>query len=145
MSEQSAEQNRPRRPARVTWLALLVFILALAHLLSIVDVIRRWDLYRTLVTSLPMGVLAGLSGIWLVVWVVLGWGLWTCREWARRGTLIAVPLNGLLAIGQTLIFARSPYARERLPFAIGLAVLFSAVVALLLTRPEIKRVFGAHE
>jgi hypothetical protein len=60
-------------------------------------------------------------------------------------TLVAVPLYGLLAIGQTLLFARSPYAHERLPFAIGLAVLASMVVTLLLTRPGIKRVFGAHE
>jgi hypothetical protein len=145
MNEQAPEQKRSRRPAGVTWLVLLVFILALAHLLSIVDIFRRWDLYRTLETSLPVWALAGLGGVWLAVWSMLGGGLWTCREWARRGTLVAVPLYGVLAIGQTLLFARSLYAHERLPFAAGLAVIASLVVILLLTRPGIKRVFGRHE
>jgi len=144
MAGQTSQQTPARRPAGVTWLVLLVFILALTHLLGVIDVIERWNLYRLLDMSPPIWVFASLDGVWTVVWISLGTGLWTCREWARRGTLIAVPIYMMLAIGQTVLFAHSPYAHDRLPFRIGLAGFVSVILALVLTRPRIKQVFKTH-
>ena len=145
VTEQPFRQKRHRRPASVTWLVLLVFILALTNLLSVIDITGRWNLYRTLQTSLPVWVFAAMNGLWAAVWATLGGGLWVCREWARRATLVALPVYMLLSIGQTLLVARSSYSHERLPFSIGLAVLISVIVVLLLTRPGIKQVFGTQE
>ena len=145
MTEQPSGQGRSRRPASVTWLVLLVFILALAHLFGVIDVTRRWSLYRAMETALPVLAIAGLDGLWAAIWAALGGGLWACREWARQGTVVAVPAYMLLAVGQIVLFARSPYAHDRLPFQLALAGVISAIVLFWLTRPGIKQVFGTFD
>lgn len=141
MSPPNTASGSHHRPASVTWLALLVFILALTHLLGLVDVIQRWDTYSSLSSMRSLWVLAALDGGWVIAWTVLGGGLWGCREWARRGVLVALLVQVTLEVGGTLLLVHSPYVRHRLPFSIGLGVVFMIVIAYRLTRSHIKRAF----
>lgn len=131
-----------RRPAAVTWLAVLVLILGAANLLGAYGLLARWPVLAGLeLTISPWGLLIPALA-WGVGWLVLAWGLWRLAPWARLATIIAFPLYELMLIGRQAVFARGEYARGRLPIAAAAAVLLSALVAVILTRPGIRRAFA---
>ena len=133
--------RRSKRPTTVTCLAIAVFLLSMANLGSAYVGITRRTLFSTLDLSLPLWVATTLGGLWGVVWLAMGWGLWRLKPWARRAMLAVFPLYEIITIGRQVIFARGPYERGRLPFAIGVAILLVLVISFTLTRPRIRRAF----
>lgn len=70
--------------------------------------------------------------IMALIWIVLGLGLWTTKNWARVLTIL---LMGLLLILHLLGLARFPT-----PWHI-LRVLIDAAIVIYLLLPDVKRVF----
>jgi hypothetical protein len=130
-----------KRPASVTWLALLVFLLAGANLAAAAVIIARWSLYASLDLSVPLWASLGLGMLWGVSWLVTGAGLWRLWPWSRWATLILFPIYQLTQIGLPALFAQENYTRERLPIMATAVVLLYALIILMLMRPHIRLAF----
>ena len=131
----------PKRPASVTWLAAIVFLLALTHLGSVPYALTRWNVRATLNTSFPMWIRIGLSGLWGGMWLALAGGLWSLRRWGRRLTLFLAPAYAVYMIGWDLIFVRGTYERGQVGCAALLALAGTGCVSIILTRPRVRRAF----
>jgi hypothetical protein len=135
----------PERPFGVTLLALAVFVLATANLWRVLYTIQHRELLVSLNLPFPLAVYVALGGIWGMAWLVMAWGLWRLKEWARRGTLILMPVYQSATLAWVAVFARSDYQRGRWPFAVGAAVLVVALVLWILTMPRVRRAFDVEE
>jgi hypothetical protein len=130
------------RPHTVTLLALLVLSLAAINLLGLISSIRRYTVLSHLPLSLPAGVLAASAAVWAVVFSLLAVGLWRLKDWARRGTLLAVPAYLAQIWIERLVFAQSDYVRVSIPFYAGLHLLTLAVMWGILLRRPVRRAFS---
>lgn len=121
-----------------------MLLLGVANLLGVYDILSRWDVLAGLEMTLPVWGLLIPAAAWGAAWLALAWGLWTLRAWARRATLLAFPLYEVMLIGRRLVFARGAASRVRLPGAVALAVLSTALVVLILTREGTRSAFQNH-
>ncbi len=133
---------RWRRPASVTWLALAVFVLAMANLFGAASGITRRALFATLDLALPLWAIVATAGAWGIAWLALGWGLWRLRPAARPATMLAFALYALMEFCQQALFAQGGYERGRLPFVAAMSVLAAGVAIFVLTRPGVRRAFN---
>jgi hypothetical protein len=104
--------------------------------------LTRQDTLLTLDLSVPFWALIIWHGIWGLIWLVVGSGLWALHPLARRVMLILLPVYQALAIGMGVAFVRGDYERGRLPFAVFAALLISGLVIVGLTRAGIRQAFG---
>ena len=132
--------KKQKRPPLVTWLSVAVLILSLANLVAFVGGLMRQSLLLSLNLSLPVWWLEGFAAIWAGIWLVLAYGLFRMLPWARLGTMIALPLYGLMNLGQVIFFARGTYERLRLPFVLVSTVLLTGVMLFLLSRMQVRQV-----
>lgn len=133
--------KQAKRPALVTWLALVVFSLAVANLGSVyAGLARRW-VFAALDLDLPVWLLMIHGGLWGMIWLVVAWALWRLLSWSRYLTIVLFVMYALTTIGQQVVFTRGAYERGRLPFVFITAALFISLVAIVLTRPRIRRAF----
>jgi hypothetical protein len=135
------DRDRARRPAFVTWLAVAVLLLAGANGLAAVGGAVRWPLLTSLELTLPPWALVAPAAVWGAIWLIIAFGLWRLRAWARWALMLAFPLYEIIVIGQQTVFARGGYERGRLPFAAGLAVLLTGAVVFLMTRRRVREAF----
>ncbi len=134
-----------KRPAAVTWIALLVFLLAGANLAAAGRIIARWSVYASLGLEVPIWVPLVLSAGWGGTWLIVSGELWRLKRWARRAALVLFPLYELTMIGQPLLYAQGAYTRGRLPLIVAAAIALSALVLFILTRPHVRRAFEQAE
>ena len=134
-----------QRPSIVTGLALVVLILAGANLVAVISGIMRWQDIAPLKLGLPLAVLLISPAIWTVIWIVIGWGLFILRQWARLALPVAFLLYELMIIGQQILFARQAYTRERLPFAIITALVGLAIILFAISRRRVREAFRRQE
>lgn len=130
-----------KRPASVTWLALLVFLLAGANLAEAAVIMARWSLYASLNLSVSLWASLGLGILWGISWLVTGAGLWGLQPWSRWTTLILFPAYQLSQISLPALFAQEAYTRHRLPIMATAATVLYALVILILMRPRIRQTF----
>src|SRR5687767_607705 len=112
-----------KRPSLVTWLGLAVFLLSGANLFAAASTIMRREVIDTLNLSVPLPVLAGFHLVWGMIWLIVTWGWWRMKPWARLSLPFAFLIYEITIITQQLIFARQAYARSRLPFAAATALI----------------------
>lgn len=137
--------DSPKRLFSVTLLALVVFVLAVVNLWRVPYTVRHCELLTSLSLQFPPAVYATLGGAWGVAWLVVAWGLWRQRDWARRTVLILMPIYQVFTLSWLAIFARSDYERGRRPFTITAAVLVTALTFWIATRPRVHCAFKAEK
>lgn len=135
-------EPKPKRPLLVTLLAVVVFSLSAASFASLIAGLVRWQTFVNLDMSLPLWLLTAPGAVWGLVWLAFAWGLWRLLSWARRGTIICWVAYQVMVIGQQVLFAQGDYERNRLPFAIGAAILLTALLITSLTHPRVREAFG---
>jgi hypothetical protein len=81
------------------------------------------------------------SAGWVVGFLVLGLGLW--RRWppARPGALLIITGYALYNLLLLALFVQSPVERQGWPARLAGYIITLAVIAWLLYRPEITRIF----
>jgi hypothetical protein len=75
--------SRPRRPIRVTLLAMGVLTITSLHLLRLVEAVRQWQFLTELPGVSPL-YLALNGSIWASAGLLLFWGLWRGHARAAR-------------------------------------------------------------
>ena len=121
----------------------MVLILGAYNLLGAVSSAQRYTVLNTLPLSLPPAYLIAAGAVWAVVFGALTVGLWRLRDWARRGTLAAAALYVAVNWVERLAFARSDFARESVPFFVGLHAAWLVLVAWILLRRRARQSFTA--
>jgi hypothetical protein len=125
-------EKRLRRPFLVTLVACGVLLLGGGYLLQSGQAFSRYVLDDLYPLSVPAWSIALTGALWGVVWLVLGTGLWRRREWARRFTLIALPLQLAFWLADECLFSRSTVAIQSIGFDLILRLLAAAFVAAVL-------------
>ena len=131
------------RPRSVTFVALLVFSMAVFNLVSVISVVQAYTVLAGLELALPPWVLAAASGFWTVVFGALAVGLWRLKQWARLGTMAAVAVYLAQIWAERLFFGRSDYARVSTPFYAVMHLVLLALVWGILWRGKVRRAFSA--
>jgi hypothetical protein len=127
-------EKRHRRPLTVTLTLYGVFLLGGGYLLQSGQALSRYAFYSGLPLPVPAWYLPLAGAFWGVLWLVLGAGLWRRKEWARRFTLIAIPLQLGAWLADWLLLSRSEIAIQSFGFdlTVRLAAGGLAAVGLLL-------------
>ena len=131
------------RPHSVTFLALLVLSIAAFNLLAVIGRVQVYTVLAALPLDVPPWALIAGSAVWGLVFAALALGLWQLRQWARLGTLAAVPLYLAQIWAVRLLFARSDYARVSAPFFAVAHLLLLALVWGLLWRRKVRQSFSS--
>jgi hypothetical protein len=131
------------RPASVTILALAGLCLSAFNLLGVASGWERRTFLRALPLSLPPDYLIVSAAAWAVIFAALAMGLWRLKRWARLGALGASLLYAAQKWFDRVVFARSDFSRETLPFTLALTVLSLALVWGLLLRRKVRQSFSA--
>jgi hypothetical protein len=131
------------RPRSVTFVALVVFTLAVFNLVSAISVVQAYTVLVGLDLALPPWLLAAASVVWTIIFAALAVGLWRLKQWARLGTMAAVTLYLAQIWAERLLFGRSDYARVSTPFYAVMHLLFLALVCGILWRGKVRRAFSA--
>src|SRR3972149_12029915 len=143
------------RPTGVTILAVLNFLGAALYILIGLLFILGMGIRGGMMgqaggegSAGAMGMMMGLGGGAGVIFIVLsliplliGWGLWKLKNWARIITLVLMALGALLAL---LGVALGGLAGEM--FSAGFSGVFLLICAWIiwyLLRPHVKEAFGA--
>jgi hypothetical protein len=140
MSEPLKLSHR-KRPSLVTWLTLMVFIMASANVAAVAYGIVRWQVVSPLSLSAPLGVLLALRGLWGIAWLVIAGGMVMLKPWSRRILPFAFVLYEITIIGQQILLAQSAYSRIRMPFSIILALIGLALILWIVSRPRVAQAF----
>jgi hypothetical protein len=134
-----------KRPSLVTWLGIGVLLLSAANFLTAISTLMRREILEGLTLSIPFSMLVGLHVVWGILWLIIVWGWWRLKAWARLALPLAFLLYEVTIIGQQMIFARQAYARGRLPFALATAALGIAIIIWIVTRPRVRQIFDSVE
>ena len=133
---------RRKRPRSVTFFALAVLYL------GIVNLARAWlaldgsSFERTLSLAMPLPYL-GIGGLaWGIVFVVVSFGIWRVRPWARKALVAAITIYQLHIWINHFLFDSSVYSRQVWPFEAGISLVWVIVVWGFLFLPGIKRLYS---
>ncbi len=140
-------EKRHRRPIAVTLTVYGVFLLGIGYLLQSGQALSRYTLYSSLPLSVPAWYLPLAGALWGVSWLILGTGLWRRKEWARRFTLIAIPLQLGAWLADWRLFSRSTIAIQSFGFDLILRILAAglAMAVLLLAGRWEESAAGAQD
>jgi hypothetical protein len=131
------------RPRSVTLVALAVLGLAAYNLLGALSAIQRYTVLSALPLGLPAAYLLASSAVWAALLGTLVAGLWRLKEWARRGTLLALTLYVALGWLERLLLARSEFAEVSAPFVVAFQGAWLLLVWLALLRRSARQSFSA--
>jgi hypothetical protein len=125
-------EKRHRRPFVVTLLAFDVFLLGMGYFLQSGQALSHYSLHQQIALSVPAWYPPLAGGIWGVLWLILAAGLWFLKEWARRLTLIVLPLHLGLWLADWVLFSRSEIAIQSFGFDLILRLIFTGLAAAIL-------------
>ncbi len=125
-------EKRHPRSFFVTLLALAVFLLGMGYLLQSGQALSHYSLNLEIPLSVPAWYQPLSGGIWGAAWLVLAIGLWRRKEWARRLTLIVIPIQVLFWLGDWLLFSRSSIAIQSFWFDLTARLILAGLGAAIL-------------
>jgi len=128
-------------PLSILLLGGWIAALGAVNVIRVIQAIQLADFIISLGLSLPPYLLIGVSAVWALVFLACALGLWRLRSWARRATVIAVPLYELALLAGRALFARSDYARQAWPSALIWAGVTILLTWVLLSLPGARRAF----
>ena len=141
-----------KRPRGVTVLALLAFLNAAFCFLVVILAITHPELIRTFISrrnpsteewKIQIGFMAFFDSIGAVASVVIGFGLWSLRSWARTILLIVTVVSlGRWATGLLLTLLLAPRNLGHALISVRpIGLLINAAILCLLTQPEVEHAF----
>ena len=140
-------EKRHPRSFVVTLLAFAVFLLGMGYFLQSGQAISHYSLNRQIPLSVPAWYQPLSGGVWGAAWLVLAIGLWRRKDWARRLTLIVIPIQVLFWLGDWLLLSRSSIAIQSFWFELivrlALAGLGAAILLLSGRREAARKAAGA--
>jgi hypothetical protein len=126
-------EKRHHRPFVVTLLASGVFLLGMGNLFQSGQALSHYSLNQQIPLSVPAWYQPLSGGVWGAVWLLLAAGLWLRKEWARRLTLVIIPVQLLFWLGDWLLFSRSSIAIQSFGFDLVLRLVLAGLgVGILL-------------
>jgi hypothetical protein len=131
-----------RRPARVTILVIAFLAGAAWNGLRLGNAIFFWKTLES--RDVQPLYLAISGGVWLIIGILLAWGLWAGKSWARMAAL-----GGVIGYYAWYWFDRlvlqQPHANG--PFALVITIIILILTVLILFSPKTKRFFqkNIHE
>ncbi len=125
-------ENRHRQPFLVTLVIYGVFLLGGGYFLQSGQALSRYLLQAGYPLSVPPWYLPLAGALWGGLWLVLGIGLWRRKEWARRFTLIVLPLQVCFWLADWWLFSRSAIAIQSFGFDLTLRLLAAGLCAAIL-------------
>jgi hypothetical protein len=125
-------EKRHRQPFFVTLVVYGVLLLAAGYFLLAGQALFRYLIQDGYTLSVPAWYLPLVGALWGGLWLVLGISLWRRREWARRFTLIVLPLQILFWLADWRLFSRSAIAIQSFGFDLILRLLAAGLSAAIL-------------
>jgi hypothetical protein len=137
--------NILRHPWLVWGLSLIALLTALYNLLLALDQAINAGEYRALGISYPPLLRSVLALAWGIGFAAVGIGLARRQSWARRGLLILVSNYGAFGVLWIVVYARSDFSRDRLPFQIAVTAGVIAAVAWITHWWRVRRAFKCED
>lgn len=133
--------DRTRRPAAITFLAVLAGLVSISHLVKFGQVLMDWKVLVDLNPSAPPAYLAGDGLVWFAASAVLAWGIWTGRRWARPGGQIISGLYFLMFWIDKLWIANPERLLRRWPVYLLYSLVGLGLALWILNRPISREYF----
>ena len=138
------EQKRSKRPFSVTILSSGVLIHAIMNALRFTTTIKSWDLMRNY-SSPPGPFYLALTGlIWMLIGLVLFYGLWRGYWWSRRSLLPVTILYFVYYWFDRLFFHYSGRHQNWL-FTLSFMLIVIIIVIIAQILPASRTYFAARE
>jgi hypothetical protein len=126
-------EKRHGQPCLVTLVIYGVFLLGAGYFLQAGQALSHYSLNSQLPLSVPAWYQPLSGALWGVLWVVLGTGMLRRREWARRFSLVVIPLQIGFWLADWWLFSRSKIAIQSFGFDLLLRLLLAGLsVGILL-------------
>jgi hypothetical protein len=135
-------EKRHHRPFVVTLLASGVFLLGMGYLFQSGQALSHYSLNQQIPLSVPAWYQPLSGGVWGTGWLILAAGLWLQKEWARRLTLIVIPVQLLFWLGDWLLFSRSSIAIQSFGFDLVLRLVLAGLGMGILLFPGRRKKAG---
>ena len=129
------------RPTGITLLSILYFLISLFYLLKLSQVLFQWSRLEKLPLTISPLYLAVDSLVWCVSAIILAWGLWVGRSWARPATLIMSILFGLVFWADRIWIAEPEGLAQRWPINLVLTIICLGMILLVLNRKSTRDYF----
>ncbi len=137
--------NTLHRPWLVWGLSLIALLTAVYNLLLALDQALNAGEYRALGVSYPPLLRSGLALAWGTGFAAVGIGLARRQPWARRGLLILVSNYGVFGVLWLVVYAKSDFSRDRVPFQIAVTAGLIGAVAWITRRRRVRRAFKIED
>ncbi len=123
-----------KRPTGIKFLVILYFLVGLFHLLKLSQVLFKWSILKELPLTITPAYLATDSLVWCVSAIILAWGLWIGRSWARPTTLIMSILFSMVFWADRIWIAEPEGLAQRWPVNLFLTIIGLGMILLVLRR-----------
>ena len=134
MSGNEIKPNKEqRRPTGIKVLSILLFLISLFYLLKLSQVLLHWSRLEKLPLTISPFYLAADSLVWCVSAIILAWGLWVGRSWARPTTLIMSILFSLVFWADRIWIAEPEGLAQRWPINLILTIMGLGMILLILS------------
>ena len=134
MSGNEIKPNKEqRRPTGIKVLSILLFLISLFYLLKLSQVLLHWSRLEKLPLTISPFYLAADSLVWCVSAIILAWGLWVGRSWARPTTLIMSILFSMVFWADRIWIAEPEGLAQRWPINLILTIMGLGMILLILS------------
>jgi len=134
MSGNEIKPNKEqRRPTGIMVLSILLFLISLFYLLKLSQVLLHWSRLEKLPLTISPFYLAVDSLVWCVSAIILAWGLWVGRSWARPTTLIMSILFSMVFWADRIWIAEPEGLAQRWPINLILTIMGLGMILLILS------------
>jgi hypothetical protein len=130
-----------RRPIGINVLSILLFLISLFYLLKLSQVLLHWSRLEKLPLTISPLYLAVDSLVWCVSAIILAWGLWVGRSWARPTTLIISILFSLVFWADRIWIAEPEGLAQRWPINLILTIIGLGMILFVLRRKSTRDYF----
>ena len=114
--------GKQKRPWYLTWLAVLVFLVAVINLLRFLGAIRQWQLLNLLPLSIDPLYMALSGAVWALVGLPMAAGLWLGWRWVWIGLQAAGLIFAIYYWIDRLWLAQASTLIDRWPFVLLLTI-----------------------
>jgi len=123
-------RSRPRQITILCWVYLLISIF---YFLKLGQVLFHWSRLEKLPLTISPLYLAVDSLVWCVSAIILAWGLWVGRSWARPTTLIMSILFSMVFWADRIWIAEPEGLAQRWPINLLLTIIGLGMILLVLS------------
>ena len=134
MSGNEIKPNKEqRRPIGIKVLSIPLFLISLFYLLKLSQVLLHWSRLEKLPLTISPFYLAADSLVWCVSAIILAWGLWVGKSWARPTTLIMSILFSMVFWADRIWIAEPEGLAQRWPINLILTIMGLGMILLILS------------